>query len=88
MEEIFCPPFAFSFSHANLNILQAIVQTLIEALPAIGELTVMLLVVFLVFAVINVTLFGGMCVEGEFCYDVIASRFNCKQNTKICVVLS
>jgi len=45
--------------------LQAIVQTLVSALPAIGELAVMLLVIFLIFAVINVNLFGGMCVEGD-----------------------
>lgn len=65
------------FTDIDLGISQAIVQTLVSALPAIGELAVMLLVIFLIFAVINVNLFGGMCVEGKFCYDVNVSRFNC-----------
>ena len=40
-------------------------QTLISSLPAIGELAVMLLLIFFIFGVVNVTLLGGMCVEGE-----------------------
>ena len=45
--------------------LKNIVSTLVHAVPAIRDLAVMLAVVFYIFAVISVNVFGGMCVEGD-----------------------
>ena len=45
--------------------LYAIGQTLIGALPAIRDLAVMLAVLFYIFSILGVNLFGSMCVEGD-----------------------